>query len=185
MNENLTKAKINLNDGAIELEGSEEFVQKNLDSFKDFISKPVNEPTKEMKLTVGETKKSNNGVIKQSKYSVVDTVPPEEFDIRGNDTVPSFRDFLNDKKLSNSFSKLIIVTGFYLKHYLNKEEFSEGNVMYASPIAELKRPKKIHHSFSDLKTKTQWIKQGNSKDKWILTHIGEDYVLHKLPNIKK
>jgi hypothetical protein len=142
MNENLTKVKINLNEGAIELEGSEEFVQKNLDGFKDFISKPLNAPNKEIKLTVDETKKSNNGIIKQSKYSVVDTVPPEEFDIRGNDTEPSFRDFLNDKKLSNSFSKLVVATGFYLKCYLNKEEFSEGNVMYASPIAEVRRPKK-------------------------------------------
>lgn len=185
MNENLTKAKINLNNGAIELEGSEEFVQKNLDSFKDFISKPANAPTKEVKIAKVETRKSENDAIKQSKSSPVDNVPPEEFDIRGSDNVPSFRDFLGDKKLSNSFHNMIVMTGFYLKNYLNKDEFSEGTVMYACPIAEVERPKRVHQSFIDVKNKKQWVKQGSSTDKWILTHIGEDYVLHKLPKITK
>ncbi len=181
MNENLTKAKINLNDGTIELEGSEEFVQKNLDSFKDHISKKISTPPKEVKLTNDITKKSDNGITKQSKSSVVDNVPPEEFEIRGNVTVPSFRNFLDDKKPSNSAPDMISITGFYFKQHLNKEEFSEGNVMYVYGIAGLKRPKKVHQVFLNTKSRNQWIKQGSASDKWILTHIGEDYVLHDLP----
>ena len=184
MNENLTKVKINRNEGIIELEGSEEFVQNNIDGFKDFIYKSVSEPTKEEKLTTGITKKSDNGVIKQSKSSVVDNVPPEEFDIRGNETAPSFRNFLDDIKPSNSAADLIAVTGFYFKQHLNKEEFSEGNVMYVYGIAGAKRPKKVHQTFHDTKSRKQWIKQGSASDKWILTHIGEDYILHDISKSK-
>lgn len=209
MNENLTKAKINLKDGTIELEGSEEFIQKNLDSFKYHISKPAddlpiedtktfNESTIQAKSTVEaktpndstiESKpaveaKTPNGSTRQPK-STVDNVVPEEFDSRGNDTIPSFRNFVDEKKPDGSAPDMIAVTGFYFNQYLKKEEFSEGNVMYAYGIAGAKRPRKVHQAFHDTKTRKQWIRQGSTSDKWILTHIGEDYVLHDLPKTKK
>lgn len=181
MNENLTKAKINLNEGTIELEGSEEFVQKNLDGFKDFISKPLNAPAKGVKSITDVTIQSKNNVTKQSKSSSVVNVTPEEFDIRGNDTIPSFKKFLEEKKPSDSAPEMIAVTGFYLKHYLKKEEFSEGNIMYAYVAAGVKRPMKVHQAFIDTKNNKHWILQGSDKDKWILNQLGEDYVLHELP----
>lgn len=180
MNENLTKAKINLKEGIIELEGSEEFVQKNLDGFKDYISKPMDD-------LLNENAKTLNGSTRQSKSTVrptVDTVVPDEFDIRGNDTIPSFRKFVDEKKPDGSAPDMIAVTGFYFKQYLKKEEFSEGNVMYAYGIAGAKRPRKVHQAFHDTKTRKQWIRQGSTPDKWVLTHIGEDHILLDLPKVK-
>ncbi|MDD5473841.1 MAG: hypothetical protein PHU34_06795 [Candidatus Methanoperedens sp.] len=191
MNDNLTKAKINLNEGTIELEGAEGFVQKNLDVFKDFISQPIKTSSKEVEANDAEikqsndfkTKQSNNG-IKKYKPSRLDNVSPEEFDISCDGVIP-FKDFFNDKKPSRTAPEMIAVTGFYLKHYLKKEEFSEGNVMYAYVAVGVKRPVRVHKAFQDTKDRLHWVTKGSSVGKWILSQIGEDYVLHDLPNTKK
>ncbi len=190
MNENLTKAKVNLNGGTIELEGSEEFVQKNLDGFRDFIFQPIKTSSKvetngvEIKQSSDiETKQSNNGVKKQNKSSRLENVSPEDFEISCDGVIP-FKDFFNDKKPSRTAPEMIAVTGFYLKHYLKKEEFSEGNVMYAYLAVELKRPVRVHKAFQDTKDRRHWITRGSSVGKWILSPIGEDYVLRDLPRTK-
>lgn len=187
-----TKAKISLNGGTIELEGSEEFVQKNLDSLKNFIYKPISISTTETKnnspailqSNSDGIKQSNGGTKKQSRPSVVTIVRPEEFEISGNGNIPPFKAFLDGKKPSNSAPEMITVTGFYLQHYLKKEEFSEGHVMSAYIMAGITRPKKPHQVFINAKNRTQWIKQGSSTDKWILTPFGEDHVRNDLPKKK-
>jgi hypothetical protein len=183
------KAKINLIEGIVELEGSEEFVKKYLDEFKQMLKmSPIQTQTLQSQKYIPNTKnnfytKKKEGSKSQNK-SFIKMPEPIEFDIKKNgNEKPSLIEFIGQKN-PQSHKEIITCIAFYLKRYLNISEFDEGHISYAYLVIKRKRPEAFHQAFIDTKNTTRWIMSGEGATKWSLYSIGEDYVEHDLPRVQ-
>jgi len=174
----ITKARINLKEGTIELEGSETFVSKYLDAFKGEISVLISESNKQLEKPQDSPLRKEpekRDAVKEAKKISPKKVEVEPFEIDGKaDTgVPSLESFFKQKGLSGSAQEIIAGVGYYTNHYLSQPEFSEGNVEFACKVLGLSRPIHLHQAFVDTKNKKSWIEQGTTNDKWKIGRVGE------------
>ena len=178
MNE-ITKAKLSLNGSFIELEGSEDFVQKNLNEFKEKIfrgSVALPSPTPVNSNTKPPQKKAPAKVF-------VKNPEPVPFNAKedASKSKPSLRKFIKDKN-PQSNKEMLASIALYLKKYIGLQEFNEGHVSYAYLDLKIKRPAAFHQLFIDTKNQYRWIIPGdNGPDTWKLYQIGEDFVEGDLP----
>ncbi len=182
------KAKINIREGTVELEGSEVFVTKYLDEFKSLINKA---PAMHFVQPSGQSSPQMGGPRMQSppkkndapvSKGFVKSAEPIQFDIRADGAdKPSLADFMKEKA-PQSNKEIICCVAFYLKRYLNMHDFDEGHVSYAYLALKIKRPQAFHQAFIDTKNASKWIMNGEGgQSKWKLYQLGEDYVEHDLP----
>jgi hypothetical protein len=181
------KVKINLKEGFLELEGSEEFVSKYLELFEDKLLNYYIEDEDEQNDTVEDTKSNKNkkGGKKENpplrrKRSIPKKIDVEEFSFEGdqNKNIPSLKDFLKDKNVDDeSASKFIITVGYYITNVLNLNEFSEGNIDYAyKALGSTNRPAHLHQIIINQKNNKNWFEEGTDGNKWKLSRLGEIYV---------
>lgn len=174
----VTKAKLNLKEQSIELEGSEEFVKKYLEEFKSKLNEQkqiINNSPKEMqkqKSNIPSFQRAN-----QNKKSV--DIKEEPFDLNVKQDKIALKDYMSQKKPENNFEKTAVI-GDYIITYISKNEFTEGQIMYAYKILGLPRSTAFHQMFLDIKKKN-WIIEGSAPSKWKLTIAGEDFVKINLP----
>jgi hypothetical protein len=182
-----TKATINLREGIISLEGSEEFVKKYLDDFKIELTQPVfgvsnSHVEKQTKTLLPKEQKEikNKTDVKSTNKSKVKDIRPEQFDIYPKDKL-SLKDFIDEKKPNDSIRERALVIGYYIKNTLNLDSFTEGNIEYVYRTLKLnKKPIHLRQALIDLKNKDQWIEsvEGN----WVINRVGEKIVDEKLPH---
>ncbi len=178
MTDIITKAKMNLKEGIIELEGNESFVTKYLEEFKEKITKEnisKREKTSFEEKLIKKKEKINSNPKK---------VEIEPFEIKGDESqnIPSLKKFYEDKKPGEGSPSRITVIGYYVTKIINKEEFSEGNVEFAYTALKLnKRPKHLHQAMLDAKNINRYLESLSDKDKWTLGRIGELHVEDELP----
>ena len=189
MNET-TKAKINLSEGTIELEGNEAFVSKYLDEFKETISAkpPVADPkrTPHKPSTKKDRPKKRN--TSSSKIKIPKKIEIEKFDIGGNEDskLPSLKDFFNSKNPGTSNAKRILVIGYYVTEVLKKDEFSEGNIEYGFKALSLtKKPAHLRQIIINQKNEKGWFEESGDNNSWKITKIGELFVDEDLPESKE
>ena len=186
----VTKARINLKEGTVELEGSEAFVTKYLDEFKLQVSvgKQAVEVSPVAKRTVRVKSADDSKAVTTAKKSVK-KLKPEEFDIEGNAKKPSLKDFFEQKSPRAAAAEYIAVVGYYVTKYNGQEYFTEGNVEFAYRILGLgKPPLKMHQSFIDAKNKKFYVEESSVEGvggAWELQRIGEQFVEHNLPHKTK
>lgn len=184
-----TKAKINVIDGTIELEGSEAFVKQYLDEFKELLQRPVRqnkeeipeiseakESAKNMATKKSTTCKSSSAKKSASKVSI------ERFDIHGGGDVPSLEDYIQEKKPGAGNGNIIAVIGHYITEKLGEDTFSEGQIEYAYKMLKIKRPNHLRQIMINEKNKRDLF-EPNAEDgsKWHLTRAGEIFVSDMLP----
>lgn len=183
-----TKAKINFIEGIIELEGSEEFVSKYLDEFKENLSKKPYQDVKKQPIVPEEIKHEKTGEQKTKKKIGAKKIDVKEFYIDGDKSngVPSLKEFFEQKKPGKSASKRILAVGYYVTHYANQEEFSEGNIEYAYKALNLTgRPAHLHQIIINQKNEKGWFDEGSITDNWKISRIGEIFVDEHLPEKSK
>lgn len=182
-----TKAKIDLVNNVVELEGSEQFVTKYLDEFRQLLrDRPIayapNEHSPPSQSGKKKTKKEKTIPAKKTKGPK--KVEIEEFDIEGDtaSSIPSLREFYKEKKPGTSNHKRIVVFAYYINHILKKQEFSEGQIEYAYKALGISgRPSYLHQAMIDLKNKKAWLENGSGSDKWAIKRLGELFVEERLP----
>ena len=179
-NEKRARAKISINEGLIELEGSEEFVEKYLIEFKNKLSFPSHMPTlnnhQPSAQVVQQKKDSANKVsaVRPAK-SKGKNIEPEEFEINNNSD-DSLAKFMESKNPGENAWNRIVVVGYYITHKLQKANFTEGNVEFAYKALSLnKRPLHLRQAFIDMKNKKKWLEE-LSDGGWTLSRLGEIYV---------
>lgn len=189
----VTKAKINLREGLIELEGSEQFVGNYLNEFKellqvdenprlskaelvetvDSVQEPMTESLPKKKVS---TKKSTSTKKTAPKVSI------ERFDIHGNDSTPSLQQFMDEKKPGAKNGNLIVVIGYYLTELLGSDNFTLGQIEYAYKMLSLKRPGHLRQIMINEKNERDLFEiDADDKNQWHLTRSGEIFVSDQLP----
>jgi hypothetical protein len=146
-----TKAKINLKEGTIELEGSESFVRAYLDEFKEKLSEfsdtpsseEVQKPKAKPRAKAHEKKTGTTDKPKAKKASSKKVVA-ERFDIHGSGDIPSLSNFIEEKKPGTANGPIIAVIGYYITEVMGNEFFSEGQVEYAYKMLKISRPNNLH-----------------------------------------
>ena len=187
-----TKVKINIGDDFFEVEGSEEFVTKHLEEFKELLtrSKPNTAPrgapktkTKPKTKTAGDGDKKEGKSTSRSK-SRAKKVTAERFDIHGGDKAPSLEGFLKEKNPGTANGPRIAVIGYYITEILGHDAFSEGQVEYAYKMLGLKRPNHTHQIMINNKNEKDYYEPiEENESSWRLTRAGEIFVADNLPSV--
>jgi hypothetical protein len=181
---NTAKAKINLNEGVIELEGTEEFVRAYLDEFKELFKKPSapmdGSQRLEYEATPTTPKKANSKKSGGSKKSAP-KVTAERFDIHGNENIPSLQTFFDEKKPGKANGDIIAVIGCYITEKLGNETFTEGQVEYAYKMLNISRPNHLRQIMVNTKNSKDYFEQNEEGGGWKLTRTGEIFVSEQLP----
>ena len=184
----ITKAKINLREGTIELEGSESFVRGYLDEFKELLKAPKKAevhqeppPPKAPAPKKAPAKKAAQNKANAGKKSAP-KVSMERFDIHGGDDIPSLSKFMEEKKPGTGNGNNIAVIGFYVTEILGQANFSEGQIEYAYKMLKLKRPGHLHQIMINEKNKRDLFEpNAENNSLWSLTRTGEIFVSDLLP----
>ena len=184
-----TKAKINVKEGTIELEGSESFVRGYLDEFKELLKSPTkvdispsqDEEPKAPAAKKAPVKKSTTTKSSASKKSAP-KVSMERFNIHGDEEVPSLEAYMEEKKPGTGNGNIIAVIGHYITERLGEDNFSEGQIEYAYKMLKINRPNHLRQIMINEKNKRDLF-ESNAEDntKWHLTRAGEIFVSDVLP----
>ncbi len=183
-----TKAKINLKEGIIELEGSEAFVTKHLEIFtKDMKkTKPIDiQGEKKEKTEKSDSSKKSEEKSKRkgsrSKPSV--TPNPIDLDLKENGEKPALRNFVKQKK-PKAFTEKLTVFAYYLKKNLGIEKMEAGHVVTCCREISSKIPRNIPQMFYDLEKIQGWLSCEDKRKYAVITTTGENFVKFDLPRKK-
>lgn len=195
----VTKVKLEINGNSFEIEGSEQFVAKHLEEFKQLMAQspakanepqvaPKGNPKPRETANKSKTPKAvdDSGAGKKSPRSKAKSkkVVAERFDIHGDKDKKSLKEFFDNKSPGAANGPAIAVIGYYITEILEQESFSEGQVEYAYKMLGLKRPNHLRQIMINNKNEKDWYEpmggDGNESS-WQLTRGGELFVSDKLP----
>ena len=130
---------------------------------------PKNEPTK----NVGSQRR-----VKKEAYSL-----DRDLDLRGNGSIPSFKEFVLEKKPNNT-STFNAVAVYYLRKVLGLETITLNHVYTCYGEVDRKPPQHFRQSFIDTKNKRGWL-EFNDEGNLEVPHRGVVFVEHDLPPAEK
>lgn|SRR3989344_984356 len=183
MNEgNTYKAKITTGRGTFEFEGSQEFVEKQIDRIVDI------EKTSPAPLQLEDTgtarkksskKKASNGNSRKSSTDQPKMLP----DLVAKDKISELRNFYDTKNPESHIETYVVLT-YWLKENTNLTDVGVDEMWTLHRVLGQKPPKVLIQTFRDAKSKKSYFE--SSKDgKYYITSIGETFVEHDLPRTKK
>lgn len=181
------KVKININEGIFEIEGSEQFVSKYMELFKEQLGTRPNAQDNIFHEKV-ERKKADNSQKKinkpktSGKPSKVKSVVLEKFDLHEGNGKESLKSFLDSKNARKVTDKIAVIA-FYLKEVVGQSSFSEGNIDYAFKMLKIQRPKHLRQVLTNIKNSEDTI-EATEDGRWQLTRTGEVRVEDELVNEK-
>ena len=103
--------------------------------------------------------------------------------LRGDKSIPSFRDF-HDEKKPNSAKEFNAVSVYYLVKILGMNEITLDQAYTCYSEVDRKPPKAFRQSFIDTKNKEGWI-EFNDSGNLDIPHRGIVFVEHDLPKPEK
>jgi hypothetical protein len=178
-----TKAKINLKEGTIELEGSEAFVSRHLEAFEKQIktftpSQPSEEDTKK-----GSEEKSSEKPSRKRTSRIPQTVAPIPLDLKAKDGKPALRDFFKEKNPTNQQENLTVYA-YYLKKHLKINDMQVGHVVSCAKEVKRPVPTNIPSVFNNIQHRKGWLNVGSGGESAQIAIPGENYVEYDLPRKK-
>ncbi len=103
-----------------------------------------------------------------------------EGEIARSESIPTIKDFYAEKRPGTAI-ETVTVFGFYLEHYLKKDEFTETDISRAYYEARARKPKVIGQALIDARNVRGYLVEGSKRGRYRLSNTGENLVLHDLP----
>lgn len=186
MEEARTRIKITVGNATIEVEGSQDYIEKKLkepESFEGLVKKvggTVPAIPTEVKAKGQEVK-----TTKQKRVTKVGESykPVPDLNLSGTDTMPSLKNYYKDKN-PVSAQECNAVFIYYLKKILELEKVGVGHVYTCYKAVGARVPGRLYQSLIDTQNRKAWIITGDIKDIGIST-VGEGFVEQELPKSKK
>lgn len=182
MEEAKTRIKITIGNATIEVEGSQDYIEKKLkeaDSFSGLVKQvgeavPAVSPevkAKGQKVKPAKRKRVTKGI--ESHNLVTD------LDLSGTETIPSLKDFYKEKN-PTSYMEGNTVFVYYLKKIRNMESVGVDHIYTCYKHVGAKAPGRLYQSLADTRNRKGWIITDNMDDLRIGT-LGENFVEKELP----
>jgi hypothetical protein len=201
------KFKIDVKQGVVELEGTENFVDKHLDKFEEIFKSAIKEnmaqgiihsltddnvltlqqqnSEKKLGISKHELVKANNTNNNNNKHATKQSLslPPIPVDLKANVNKVGLREFYAEKKPANHYEKTVVFVYYLTK--INKEtEVKYGEILSCYEEVDEKKPSIIDIIKNSVRYKG-WLEQGSGKFITRLTISGENFVKFDLPQQKK
>ena len=187
---NSTKLHINLKQGILEVEGSEEFVAKLYQDFRDNLSTDLGalsigadesssdlKPKTTMKKTV---KKKSKVAKKKSKSGSSEPVLVKELDLTGGSSKEGLRDYCAKYVIKTNMERNLIFT-YYLENILGIKSFGVNHIFTCyRNIPGTKIPGNLKQSIYDTSAKG-WIAVESIDDDISVPVLGINHIEHDLP----
>ena len=178
-----TKAKINLKEGTVELEGSEGFVTKQLEIFAKEMkglrieteTKPEEGKSPETQ-TPEEKKRRRKGVIPRLVAAIA-------LDLKQKGENPALKDFYKQKAPSTDMER-VTVFAYYLKKYLSIDKIEAGHIVSCCKEVHCRIPSDIGQTFYNTQQHHAWLKVEQNGKFAAITIQGENLVEKDLPRKK-
>jgi hypothetical protein len=175
----VTKAKINLKEGTIELEGSEAFVTKYLEIFR----KHIEEVKFPESIKTAKPVEEHEGEKLRRRKKTPSIITPIPLDLKESDGKPSLRAFYKEKR-PQTFEEKLTVFAYYLKTYKNIDTMEAGHVVTCCKEVKSKTPSNINSMFKNIKYRQGWVDFGKKEGTVTITTLGENFVEYDLPREK-
>ncbi len=176
-----TKIHINLKEGLIEAEGSEDFVKYIYESAKELYNEEA--PTRVTKKPSKPSVATNNSKPEAPKKKVnATTKQPKivaDLNLRPTGGKESLEEFCKGLKIGKSSREKNLVYIYYMQKVLGIEKISMDHVYTCYKHVKEKCPGNLYQNLVDTKNKRGWIVTSNM-DQLSVTVPGENYLEHEM-----
>lgn len=180
MAEVITKVKINVKEGTIELEGNEQFVSKYLEEFKaNITSKSTNSSNVPAPEYSNDSKKVSNKPKSARKGISLSPIP---IDLKSSK--PNLRDFYKSKNPSTNQEKITLFV-YYINKNLEITNVLPGHIVSCYKEVGDRLPLNIPQMFKDITHLKSWIEPSGEAGSVKTTISGDNLIEHDLPRTKK
>lgn len=171
------KTKITTSLGTFEFEGSQEFVESQIQKIVDIISATPVVPKE-----VLSQESSQPGAIKKAPSKKSLTEQPQMLPnlITDGSKIAELREFYTAKSAQTQV-EIFAVLAYWLKSSCQITEVSINEMWTLYKILNIKPPKILIQTFRDGKSKKAYFEAGTTTGKYYLTPYGETFVEHDLP----
>lgn len=184
-----TRIRISVGNSYIEIEGTEDYIEKKLketESFAPLIER-VGQATPSAP-AVGEGAKLKTKPVKVKKKKSISKVPTSynvlpDLDLVAKGDILSLEDFYKVKNPSNAMESNAVFV-YYLKKLKNIDKVGVNHIYSCYKGVKVKTPKALYQSLVDTRREKGWIITTNMDDIGIGI-AGENFVEHELPKTKK
>src|SRR3989338_1968680 len=185
----MTKLKIDLRSGVLEVEGEESFVREVYQDYKDKVSQdnftPISEPDRvenESKIRTKTQKVKNNGSKAGSKrkesYQIV-----KDLELSEKSGKEALKSFYTEKSPSSAMQRNTVFV-YYLEKVAKVSGVGVNHIYTCYKDVNEKVPGALRQSLLDTSFKKGWINTKSMENITITTH-GENLVEHELQGKKE
>ncbi|MCJ7805736.1 hypothetical protein MUP46_03795 [Patescibacteria group bacterium] len=181
----ITKTRITTSLGTFEFEGTEEFVEKQIDRIvemaKSLPQTPIASPSPVQEPQTVLEKSHKKG---QSKKALIEQPQMLPNLITDKAMIDDLRSFYKSKSPENNIEIFATLT-FWLKDKSQLPDVSISEMWTLYKILGVKPPKVLIQVFRDGKSKKAYFEAAKATGRYYLTPFGETFVEHDLPKVQK
>lgn len=179
----IVKAKITTTLGTFEFEGSEEFIQKQIERIIK-IEEVLPKKEDMVEVSTHNTQPDPNSKSQKNNSKKVTIEQPKMLPnlISGKDKIDSLRLFYSTKKPTNHMETFAVLT-YWLKLDLELPDVSIDEIWTIYKVLQIRPPKVLIQTFRDGKSKKAYFDTSNKSGRYLLTSFGETFVEHDLPKL--
>ena len=176
----VTKAKINLKEGTIDLEGSEAFVTRQLEIFAKEMKGLRTEIETEPQETKGSQTQTSDEKRRRRKGTIPRLVAAITLDLKQKGEKSALRDFYKQKTPSTDMERVALFA-YYLKKYLSMDKVEAGHIVSCCKEVHCRIPADISQTFYNAQQIHAWLKVEQNGKFAVITIQGENLVENDLP----